>query len=153
MVLQNLSPDLQNNLIHHSDRGVQYCHHKYIKLLKDNNIQISMTDNGDPLENAIAERLNGIIKEEYLIDKKIQNIDEARDILRQSVILYNEDRPHNSISNKVPSEVHDNKSIETKRLWKNYYKKRDVATDGEASNSNCEVERSGTEQLELENIT
>jgi transposase InsO family protein len=153
MALQNLSPDLQNNLIHHSDRGVQYCHHKYVKLLKDNNIQISMTENGDPLENAIAERLNGIIKEEYLMDKIIRNIGEARDLLKQSVVLYNEDRPHNSISNNVPSDVHDNKSIETKRLWKNYYKRRNVVADGEASNSNCSVPLRSTSQLELEKIT
>ena len=63
-----MEPDGHFQLIHHSDRGVQYCSFEYVKLLKDNNIQISMTENGDPLENALAERLNGILKDEYLND-------------------------------------------------------------------------------------
>ena len=109
-------------LIHHSDRGVQYCHHKYVKLLQDDNIKISMTENGDPLENAIAERVNGIIKEEYLQDYNVRNIKEAKKVLSFVVKLYNEERPHNSISNLIPSIVHQ-ENIKTKRLWKNYYKK------------------------------
>ena len=109
-------------LIHHSDRGVQYCHHEYVKLLQDNDIKISMTENGDPLENPIAERVNGIIKEEYLQDYKVNNIYEARKVLAFVVKLYNEERPHNSISNLIPSDVHKN-NIKTKKLWKNYYKK------------------------------
>ncbi len=60
-------------LIHHSDRGIQYCSSKYVKLLQENGIRISMTENGDPLENAIAERVNGIIKEEYLEDYQTEN--------------------------------------------------------------------------------
>ena len=64
-------------LTHHSDRGIQYCSREYVKLLQDNNIQISMTENGDPLENAIAERVNGIIKEEYLDAYEVNNIKEA----------------------------------------------------------------------------
>ncbi len=96
---------------------------KYVKLLKKNNIKISMTENGDPLENAIAERINGIIKEEYLKDSNVKNIKEARKLLASVVKLYNNDRPHNSISNLVPEEVHQNKNIKTKKLWKSYYKK------------------------------
>jgi transposase InsO family protein len=111
-------------LIHHSDRGSQYCSAKYVDLLKKNNIQISMTENGDPLENAIAERLNGIIKGEYLIDYPIKNLSEARSVLKSVVELYNTERPHSSISNLPPAEVHQGKiSQEIKRLWKNYYKK------------------------------
>ena len=55
-----------SQLIHHSDRGIQYCSHEYVKLLQDNNIKISMTEDGDPRDNAIAERVNGILKDEYL---------------------------------------------------------------------------------------
>jgi len=151
MALSGLLPNKQYQLIHHSDRGVQYCHHKYVKLLQDNDIKISMTENGDPLENAIAERVNGIIKEEYLQDYTVKNIKEAKQVLAFVIKLYNEERPHNSISNNVPNLVHENKNIETKRLWKNYYKKHEVTTDGEASNSNCSVPLRSTSQLEFEN--
>ena len=108
-------------LIHHSDRGIQYCSQGYVKLLQDYEIKISMTENGDPLENAIAERVNGIIKEEYLYNHEVNKIKEARKILDFVVKLYNEDRPHMSIGNLYPSVVHENKT-ETKKLWKNYYK-------------------------------
>jgi len=117
-----LEPDGHFQLIHHSDRGVQYCSFEYVKLLKDNNIQISMTENGDPLENALAERLNGILKDEYLIDSPVTSLEEARKVLARAVSLYNEDRPHMSIGNLYPSKVHEQK-IPTERLWKNYYKK------------------------------
>jgi transposase InsO family protein len=109
-------------LIHHSDRGVQYCSGEYVRLLKDNHTQISMTENGDPLENAIAERLNGILKDEYLNDSPVKSIADAKSVLSQAVYLYNEDRPHMSIGNLYPSQVH-NQSLNTERLWKNYYKK------------------------------
>ena len=117
-----MEPDGHFQLIHHSDRGVQYCSFEYVKLLKDNNIQISMTENGDPLENALAERLNGILKDEYLNDNPVTSMVQARKVLARAVCLYNEDRPHMSIGNLYPSLVHDQK-IQTKRLWKNYYKK------------------------------
>ena len=117
-----MEPDGHFQLIHHSDRGVQYCSFEYVKLLKDNNIQISMTENGDPLENALAERLNGILKDEYLNDNPVTSMVQARKVLARAVCLYNEDRPHMSIGNLYPSLVHEQK-IQTKRLWKNYYKK------------------------------
>ncbi len=150
MALAGLIPGTEYRLIHHSDRGVQYCHHKYVKLLQDYDIKISMTENGDPLENAIAERVNGIIKEEYLQDYTVKNIKEAKQVLSFAVKLYNEDRPHNSISNNVPNDVHENKQVKTKRLWKNYYKKRDSKSNVEFSNSNCSVPLSSTSQLEFE---
>jgi transposase InsO family protein len=114
-------PESHFQLIHHSDRGVQYCSHNYVTLLQDYHVKISMTENGDPLENAIAERLNGILKDEYLTDRPVKSIQEARTILARAVFLYNEDRPHMSIGNQYPSQVHD-QGLETKRLWKNYYK-------------------------------
>jgi transposase InsO family protein len=151
MALSDLEPNNHFQLIHHSDRGVQYCHHKYVKLLQDNNIKISMTENGDPLENAIAERVNGIIKEEYLQDYSVKNIKEAKNVLGFVVRLYNEERPHNSISNHVPNAVHENKNLKTERLWKNYYKKQDCKSNNELSNSNCSVPLRSTTQLEFEN--
>jgi transposase InsO family protein len=115
-------PESHPNLIHHSDRGVQYCSHEYVKLLQEFHIQISMTENGDPLENAVAERLNGIIKDEYLNDSNVKSIEDAKVVLAHAVNLYNEDRPHMSIGNHYPSQVHK-QSLKTDRLWKNYYKK------------------------------
>lgn len=109
-------------LIHHSDRGSQYCSSMYVNILKKEGIKISMTENGDPLENAIAERINGIIKGEYLFDYLIKTLLNAKEVLKSVVKLYNEDRPHSSIGNAVPSKVHSNDTdIEIKRLWKNYY--------------------------------
>ena len=124
MALSALGADKPLQLIHHSDRGVQYCSSGYVKLLQDYNIQISMTENGDPLENAIAERLNGIMKQEYLEDRNISTINEARALLAQVVSLYNNERPHMSIGNLKPNQVHhSNKNFTTEKLWKNYYQK------------------------------
>jgi len=99
MALSDLNKKSESHfqLIHHSDRGVQYCQQDYVKLLQKNNIQISMTENGDTLENAIAERVNGIIKDEYLIDYRVNDIKEAQKVLALAVELYNNDRPHMSI--------------------------------------------------------
>ncbi len=110
-------------LTHHSDRGIQYCSGKYVKLLQDNEIKISMTENGDPLENAIAERINGILKEEYLNHYQTYTLKEAKVQLQKVITLYNEARPHMSISNLTPNQVHKNENVNLKRLWKNYYKK------------------------------
>lgn len=118
-------PESHFQLIHHSDRGVQYCSHDYVKLLQDCHIQISMTENGDPLENAIAERLNGILKDEYLTDSPVKSIDDAKITLAHAVELYNEDRPHMSIGNQYPSQVHE-QNLKTVKLWKNYYKMKPI---------------------------
>jgi len=68
-------------LIHHSDRGVQYCSAGYVSLLRKNSMIISMTENGDPLENAIAERINGIIKGEYLENYEVNTLKVAKQLL------------------------------------------------------------------------
>lgn len=81
-----------------------------------------MTENGDPLENAIAERVNGILKDEYLSDYSIETINDAKEVLEFAVKLYNQDRPHNSFSNFCPDQVYE-LNLSTERLWKNYYKK------------------------------
>ena len=125
MAIKTLAPGV-TGLIHHSDRGSQYCSSPYVKTLKKSGIKISMTEKGDPLENAIAERINGIIKGEYLFDYKIKSLPKAKEVLDSVVKLYNEDRPHSSISNATPSQVHDNSTdIIIRRLWKNYYQKKE----------------------------
>ena len=125
MAIAGLRPDGYPGLIHHSDRGIQYCSHAYVKLLQDHGIKISMTENGDPLENAIAERINGIIKQEYLDTYDVAAIKDAKELLKQVVGLYNNERPHMSIGNLTPDQIHlSNKPIKTERLWKNYYQKQ-----------------------------
>ena len=110
-------------LIHHSNRGIQYCSSNYVKLLQDYEIKISMTEGGDPLDNAIAERVNGIVKHEYLDHYETNNLMEATKQLHKAIRLYNNQRPHMSIGNLVPQKVHSQSNRPTKRLWKNYYKK------------------------------
>ena len=122
MALKQLPSTLTQPLIHHSDRGVQYCCDDYVKLLQDNNIKISMTENGDPLENAIAERMNGILKWEYLYHHQLNNKEQAEKQLEIAVKLYNEQRPHFSIGLLTPELVHS-KNLSTEKLWKNYYDK------------------------------
>jgi len=124
MALSALGAESHLNLTHHSDRGIQYCSGAYVKLLQDKGIKISMTENGDPLENAVAERVNGIIKDEYLETYDIDNIKDAKQLLKAVVDLYNTERPHMSIGNLTPNHIHHSKTIiKTEKLWKNYYRK------------------------------
>ncbi len=104
-------------LIHHSDRGMQYCCHEYVKLLQDYNIKISMTQNGDPLENAIAERVNGILKQEYFDYKTVYN----QQKLKEAIDLYNKERPHMSCNMLTPEQAHKRMG-KLRKSWKNYYK-------------------------------
>jgi transposase InsO family protein len=106
-------------LVHHSDRGVQYCSHAYVKLLQKNNIRISMTQTGDPLENAVAERINKTIKEEFTNDRQINfiNIVEAKTEIKKFIEFYNSKRPHRSVEWLTPNEAHL-RTGELKRVWK-----------------------------------
>lgn len=122
MALKGMPEGLPGPLIHHSDRGVQYCSESYVKLLQDNNVQISMTENGDPLENAVAERMNGILKEEYLKHYRPENKEQARQLLDKAIELYDQQRPHFSIGLLTPDRVH-HEYLSTEKLWKNYYHK------------------------------
>jgi putative transposase len=108
-----------DNLIHHSDRGLQYCSHDYVELLKFNNIKISMTQNGDPLENAMAERVNGILKEE-LLEICYPAFAEAQIAVASAINTYNFQRPHSSVDMLTPVIAHT-KTGELKKHWKNYY--------------------------------
>ena len=86
-----------------------------------------MKENGDPLENAVVERVNGIIKDEYLDNYQIHSNEEAKELLKAVIDLYNNERPHMSISNFTPNSIHHSKTkIKTERLWKNYYRKQNT---------------------------
>jgi transposase InsO family protein len=108
-------------LIHHSDRGVQYCCNEYIDLLRKENIAISMTHNGSPYENALAERINGTVKNEFPSDKVYQNHQEAQKAIAKTVQVYNEKRPHASIDYLTPEQAHE-KEGPLKKRWKPYPK-------------------------------
>jgi transposase InsO family protein len=125
MALKQL-PKGTKDLIHHSDRGVQYCCSEYVKILNKNNVQISMTENGDPRENAIAERVNGILKDEWLNQMKLKSIEHAIAELKRIIMIYNNDRPHSSLDMKTPEFAH-RQSGEFKKHWKTYYKTAKVA--------------------------
>ena len=106
------------NLIHHSDRGSQYYSADYIKLLEPS-IKISMTEHSDPLENAIAERVNGILKDE-LLEQRFETFSEAQRKVAVAISTYNHLRPHSSIDMLTPAVAHT-KSGTLKKHWKNYY--------------------------------
>jgi putative transposase len=108
----------RENLIHHSDRGLQYYSNGYMNLLKG--IRISMSEKSDPLENAIAERMNGILKEE-LLDNYFETFEEAQRKVAIAISIYNHERPHGSVDNLTPAMAHLQSGILRKR-WKNYYK-------------------------------
>ena len=113
------------NLIHHSDRGIQYCSNEYVSILKSKKVRISMTENGDPLENAIAERVNGILKDEWLYDMDPIERDEIEKIVSKVVLIYNSDRPHMSIDMLTPEAAHQQSGM-LKRRWKNYYQPKKI---------------------------
>jgi transposase InsO family protein len=123
VALGHINSQIGKTLIHHSDRGLQYCCADYVALLDSFNVQISMTENGDPLENAIAERVNGIIKNEYLAHQPVYSLAQARSVLEQAVFLYNYKRPHLSCDMLVPEQAHRQEG-KLKRRWKNYYTKK-----------------------------
>ncbi|QUB85090.1 IS3 family transposase [Prevotella histicola] len=91
-----------SNLIHHSDRGAQYCCNDYVALLKSFNIKISMTRCGDPLHNALAERMNNTVKNGWLFDTEDKSIGEVKENTRKAVELYNNLRPHQSLEMRTP---------------------------------------------------
>ena len=105
MALERLDGKQAIDLIHHSDRGVQYASHDYTKLLKAHKIKISMTECGDPKENAVAERVNGIIKNELLMGMTFFSVEEVRKTLKVAIDFYNNERPHMSLDWKTPAEA------------------------------------------------
>lgn len=116
-----------SDLIHHSDRGSQYCSFDYVNILKNNNIAISMTQSGDPLENAIAERVNGILKNE-LLDAVFPDFNAASKAIEISITVYNNIRIHSSIDMLTPQQAHFMEG-ELKRHWKTYYQRKEVVEE------------------------
>lgn len=95
--------------IHHSDRGVQYCSSDYALMITKNNMKLSMTENGDPYENALAERMNRTIKEEFGMDRIMKSRDQVKKLVEESIFLYNSKRPHLALKMKTPEEVYKTK--------------------------------------------
>jgi len=117
-----LSQRMYNEIIiHHSDRGSQYCSHNYVDVLLKNNIAISMTENGDPYENALAERVNGIIKTEFNLYSSPLGFEQTSNQIKKSIKAYNELRPHASCDYLTPEQAHI-KSEKLNKRWKNYTK-------------------------------
>lgn len=106
MALSNLT-ETPTSLIHHSDRGIQYCSSDYVSLLNQHNIRISMSENGDPLENAVAERINGILKQEYITHYKLDGLQQAQELISDIIDRYNSLRPHESINLMTPGKAHE----------------------------------------------
>ncbi|WP_172623145.1 integrase core domain-containing protein [Flavisolibacter ginsenosidimutans] len=104
-------------LIHHSDRGLQYCCREYTGLLTQQRITISMTEKGDPYENAIAERVNGILKGEFCLNRTFKNYEEAHEAVKSAVRIYNEQRPHGSLDYCTPQQAQEKQGALPKR-WK-----------------------------------
>jgi len=98
--------------IHHSDRGSQYCSHDYVNRLSECNLGISMTENNHCAENALAERMNGILKSEYALDQEFQSREQARRASEQAVHLYNTRRLHGALGYQIPEVVHGFKASE-----------------------------------------
>jgi len=92
--------------IHHSDQGCQYCCHEYVKRLQERGLPISMTENNHCAENALAERMNGILKQEYGLGAEFPTKSDARHAARQGIHLYNTRRPHSALGYRVPAQVH-----------------------------------------------
>jgi transposase InsO family protein len=106
-----------DELTHHSDRGLQYCSKDYISELNKHNIGISMTEQSDPYENAVAERINGILKEEFALDLHFEDWESMSYHVAESISLYNQVRPHFSIELMTPEQAHRQKKIKLKK-WK-----------------------------------
>ena len=119
MAIRNAGCSL-TGLIHHSDRGCQYCCERYVSLLKSSGMLISMTQSGDPLENAVAERVNGIIKNEWLMHENIMDGNIALKRISEIVNIYNNIRPHASLNYLTPESAYTENGI-LERRWKNSY--------------------------------
>ncbi len=121
MALKMAFKERKNNnesLIHHSDRGIQYCAGPYQEILQKNKILCSMTQNSDPYENAVAERINGILKQEFMIDKFEQKLETIKILVKQAVESYNEIRPHLSNHLLTPNQMHMQNKIKFKTYKK-----------------------------------
>jgi transposase InsO family protein len=113
----------RRKMIHHSDRGGQYCNDKYVGTLTKNRIRVSMTQDGNPYDNAVAERVNGILKSEFALDATFSNLIEARKAVVEAIYIYNHERPHMSCSMLTPVQMHNQSTLEVKAWPKKISKK------------------------------
>ena len=130
MALSGVEWQNRQGMIHHSDRGVQYCSHNYVRLLEESKMFISMTQNGDPYENAIAERVNGVLKQEWIHNEQYQNFEQAKKRIAEIIGIYNSKRPHSSCDMLTPQEAH-NHSGKLQKHWQNHrkdYKQNELST-------------------------
>ena len=132
MAVEGRKCDSPYFLIHHSDRGIQYCSAEYVSILGNENIAISMTQSGSPYDNALAERVNGIIKNEFFPKRVYQNHKEASKAISKIIQIYNGKRPHASLDYLTPEQAHEREGQLLKR-WKTYRgKRKDVPEATEA---------------------
>jgi putative transposase len=120
-----------NKLIHHSDRGIQYCSAAYVEILNNASIDISMTQSGSPYENALAERMNGILKNEFYPKRIYQHHKEAKKVIAKIVLTYNSRRPHSSLDYMTPDQAHEKTGILKKR-WKQYPRRKKILPELQA---------------------
>lgn len=109
-----------SGLIHHSDRGIQYCSKEYVNLCQDNKIKLSMTEDGNPRDNGIAERVNGILKDEYIYEAKPSTYNQFEKVIESIIYKYNQLRPHLSCDMYTPNKTYLLQGKVNQR-WKNYY--------------------------------
>ena len=125
LIMANKDEKKMDKLIHHSDRGIQYCCREYVQMIEHFGIQLSMTEKGDPYENAIAERVNGILKYEFGLNAIFASQTQAEVAVEESIQKYNELRIHDSCNRLTPVKAHEEKGI-LKKYWKpKVYKKRE----------------------------
>ncbi len=103
-----------SKLIHHSDKGIQYCSNEYQSALSKNNILCSMTEGYDPYSNAVAERINGIIKNEFELENYKVDLNVIQKLVAESIEIYNQERPHFSCNLLTPIQMHNQQEIKMK---------------------------------------
>jgi len=114
-----------HNVIHHSDRGIQYCSNEYVSKLNKNMMGISMTQKSDPYENPVAERINGILKQEFGMGEIFRSHLQAAKAVEKAVQVYNSKRPHASCDYLTPDQAYGLQGA-LKRRWKNYYHQQQI---------------------------
>jgi len=118
----------KEGVIHHSDRGLQYCCDDYQKVLKKHHIRCSMTESYDPYANAVAERVNGILKDEFMLEQYQVDMQTMKKLIKDSIDIYNSIRPHYSCFMLTPDEMHKQKEIEIRTYKKENRCKNNLAT-------------------------
>ncbi|MCU7552362.1 IS3 family transposase [Chitinophagaceae bacterium LB-8] len=118
MALRESGWQQKGTLIHHSDRGLQYCCKAYTQLLEQAGVSISMSRKGDPYENALAERMNGILKSEFLLNRIFQSYEQAQQAVQRAIATYNSRWPHGSLYFLTPEQAHGTEGGILQKKWK-----------------------------------